>query len=84
MLMKKATPYSRLCFFPAQHDIGYTFGCAALRFLYGVAVNVHRNAGVGMAQHFGNRYNVDALRDHDAGRRVPETVGVDMGQPVAL
>ena len=72
-----------LCFFSEQ-NVSDTLGSLGLDLLDDVGVKAFCGVYVGVAQLLGDRDNICAICQQDRGYRVAESVGVDMGQAVAV
>lgn len=64
----------------SQHHIADTFGCPCHVFLDEVAVKIFRRVNVGMAQIFGDGYDIEAVGQQNRSQRMPEGVGIDVGE----
>lgn len=72
-----------LCLFTEQH-VSDTLGGFGFVLLDDVRIEVLRSAGAGVAKLGGNGHDVGSVGQQYRGHRVPECVGIDMGQAVTL
>ena len=73
---------SFLCLFPEQ-NFGDTLGSLGFVFFDDVGIEALCGVHAGVAQLLGDSNNVRTVGQQDRGYRVPEGVGVDVGQAVA-
>ena len=72
-----------LCLFAEQH-VSDTLGSLGFVLLDYVRIEVLRGAGAGVAQLCGYGHDVGSVGQQYRGHRVPECVGIDVGQVVTL
>lgn len=71
------------CLFAEQY-VSDTFGGLGLVLLDNVRIEVLRSAGAGVAQLCSHGHDVSSIGQQHRGHRVPECVGIDMGQAVTF
>lgn len=68
--------------FISQQNLRNALRRSRIRLLQNMTIKIQRRTGLGMPQSSGDREDICAAIDQNAGHRVAEGVGVDMPQPM--